>query len=873
MRIYDITINDLFEPILDSVPRISWKTEAENIDDIQKSYQVIVTKTDDNEIVWKSDVVFSKNSRYIPIKADLKPLTEYTCKILIQNQSDTLFKSVPFTFLTGKLKSTWSGKWIRAYYAKEKGEVNHCASYLRKEFIIDKKVSKALLVICGLGQFEASINNKKVGTDFLSTPYTDFSKQVQYRIYDVKKYLENDENAIGVILGNGFYNSTTNDPWQCSSAIWKDCPKLIAELHITYFDGTSQVLNSDDTWQSSKGPIIFNGMRHGEIYDARLEMDGWNMPRFQSDLWKNVKYVRAPGGILHVMEMEPIHVRHVYKPISKWKSNDGWLFDIGQSQSGIAHFALKGPKDKKITIRYSDILHEDNSLNQEALSSFNQDAPFHTDIYIKRSDDVEYYHPIFVYHGFRYLHIECDYEPDIDDIEVWSLCNDIKEKSQFECSSDTINAIQNLCIKSSESMCFSLMASDTAREQTSWTGDTALSVEQMATNFHCEAFFRNWQQVLRDAQLKSGIIPCIIPSAGWGYNGMNGPDWSHAIYEVPLQFYRYSGDVEMIKDNYTALSKYCDYLDVMANEGIVNYGLGDWCPPFLGKAISVNMESFKCPIEVSDTAYYHSTLKAAQTSAEILNMHNEAEDFKKRAEYVKLQFRKNFFDKSNYSVKGNCQTATAMMIFHNLANEDEVPFLTAKLVQQIKDNDYALDYGILGNKAVINALGENGYADLVITMLTRDSFPSMKKWLDMGATTLWECWNGGGSRNHHMFSCVSEFFYKYIAGIQPHVSAKGYDNILFNPPFDIQINNARATVNTPNGKACIDWKKNNFEYQLQLTVPDNTNAILNLPCIFKGQDIKSEIVRNNLKPELKYGTRYSVNLSAGKYSINILITD
>ena len=839
--IHDITINDLKDPVIDSIPRISWKLEPKNSDFSMKSYRICIKEKDTGTLIWDSLFVESRNTRYIPVSVNLKSLCRYVCEVSIKDTSDNLYMSEPFFFSTGKLEDKWTAKWIRAHFAKDKYETNQCASYLRKTFYAEKEIKNATIAICGLGQFYAMINGQKIHDDFLPTPYTDYSKRVLYRVYDVTENIKKGQNAIAVILGNGFYNSTTKDPWQSSTAIWKDCPKLISELHISYKDGTKEVINTDNTWKSSQGPIIFNGMRHGEHVDSRLYQEDWELASFDDSSWGNAAYARAPGGILRVMEMEPIRIRHSFSPIKKWNSVNGWIIDCKRSIAGVARIALKGKKGHVITIRYSDILHEDGSLDQEALASFNQDAPFHTDIYTKATDDTEYFYPIFSYHGFRYIEINTEYEPELSDFEIWALANELDTRSHFECADDTVNRIQDLCIKSSESMLFSLMASDTAREQTSWTGDTGLSAEQMATNFESLAFFRNWQKVLREAQLNSGTVPCIVPSAGWGYNGMNGPDWSHPIYEVPMQFYRYYGDMEMIRDNYEALSKYCSYLDTMANDGIVKYGLGDWCPPFIGKAISVNMESFKCPVEVSDTAYYHSALKSAQKSAEILWKTKEAEDFSQRAQYVKEAFRNTFFDKETLTVKGNCQTATAIMIFHGLAEKEEIPLLTARLVQQIEDNYGTLDFGILGQKAVLNVLGENGYALTALKMLTKEGFPSMRHWLDMGATTLWECWNGGGSRNHHMFSNVSEFFYKYIAGIMPSKDACGFDNIIFNPPADMPFNHAEASINTPNGLSSISWEKDDDSFIISIKVPYNSKGYLYVPTKYRNKDTKSSL--------------------------------
>lgn len=872
MKIYQIRINDLKNPTIDSLPYLSWKTESE-----QSAYKIQVTSRKTEELVMDTGYINSPNSLYIPIHANLKPLEEYKVEIFAKDLEDKEMEKGTSYFTTGKLDSKWLGKWIRASFAKDRDEKNQRSSYLRRNFSLKKDIKRATLVISGLGQFYATIDGKKISDDFLPTPYTDYSKQVQYRVYDVKSLLDKDnlktnetlknEHTLAVILGNGFYNSTTRDPWQSATAIWKDCPKLLCELHIEYTDDTSDLIVSDESWKGSKGPIIFNQMRHGEHYDGRLFEEGWDLPSFNCNHWPDAKFVRAPGGKLKVMEMEAIKLRERFKPINKWKSTRGWIFDAGKSMAGIINIGLEGKKHSKITIRYSDLVYESGNLNHEELSSFNQDAPFHTDIYIKGSDEREYFACKFTYHGFRYIEVQANYEPSIDDIEILSISNDLEYRSTFTSSDEVVNQIQKITLNASESMFFSLMASDTAREQTSWTGDTGLSVEQLAFNYNSMAFFRNWQQVLRDAQLESGTVSCIVPSAGWGYNSLNGPDWSHPMYEVPTQFYRYYGDTKMIENNFAALSKYCDYLDTMANDGILNYGLGDWCPPFIGKSISVNMESFKCPITVSDTAYYHSALRAAKRNAEILNMPEAAKDFEKRANFVKDAFRREFFQKDTFSVKGDCQTATAMMIFHDLADDDEIPGLVNKLVEQIHENNDRLDFGILGMKAVTNALGQNGHAKLVLKMMTTPGFPSMKYWLDLGATTLRECWNGEGSQNHHMFSPISEFFYKYVAGIYPDRLAKGFDILRFVPPTDLDMDHAKATVDTPFGLSEIHWQKEDNKFTIDLVVPHSIKATLALPLKINNRDILAYLEKTDYTFKLdQKSNKYIVKLNHGKHN-------
>ncbi|MGN1095594.1 MAG: family 78 glycoside hydrolase catalytic domain, partial [Eubacteriales bacterium] len=484
------------------------------------------------------------------------------------------------------------------------------AIYLRREFSAAENIKRAVLYIAGLGYFEARINGKKVGDDFLSTPYTAYDKNILYRAFDVTGMIKSGENAIGVILGNGFYNCFTIDPWQTSTAPWRDVPKLLAELHIEYNDHTEKII-SDTSWKYIEGPIVFNGIRHGEEYDARLEKDGWDMPGYTGQTFPS-RQVENPGASLSVMEMEPIRIRYKYHPVSCRKVKNGWLYEIEQNQAGVAHFVFRGKAGTRYKIRYCDRLHDDGELDQDSLSCFIKNYSFQTDVYTKKSDLPEEWNAIFTYHGFKYLEVsDCEEPIACEDIEAWSFSNDLEVRGKFTSSDSDVNAIQHMCLYSTTSCLINTFASDTVREKSSWTGDTGLSSEQLMINFGAEQFMKKWQQDLRDAQRPHGCLPCIVPSPGWGYNSLNGPDWSHPMVDVPWFLYKEYGDIGVLRDNYDALCRHVGYISSMANGGIASYGLGDWCPPFEGPAISVNMSSFKCPVALSDTAYYYSAVKMA----------------------------------------------------------------------------------------------------------------------------------------------------------------------------------------------------------------------------------------------------------------------
>ncbi len=854
MRIINPKVNYLVEPFIDRKPAISWQLEGDVRGQAQASYRITVREADTGLTAHDTGWVESNACTNILLDMQLRSLTPYSFTIEAKDNAGKDAETCTSSFSGAMCGEKFKAKWITGENILRKDQI-HGAVYLRKEFEAPKAIRRATLVICGLGFFEATINGVQVGDEFMSTPLTAFDLNTQYRVFDVTGMVAGGANAIGVKLGNGYYNCFTEDAWNTNGAPWRDVPKLLCEIHIVDEDGDETVVVSDKSWKSSYGPITFNGTRHGEFYDARLEMPGWDKPNFDESKWEGIRYVRLPGGVMTVMEMEPIRVIRKFHPVKKWKSENGWMFDTGVAQAGVSNITYHGKAGDTIEVRYSDRIRANNELDQESLNGFVKNFKFQTDNYTKATDEPETWHATFAFHGFQYFEISGnDWEPELEDIEIWSLCNDFPVRGHFTCSDEDVNQVQQLALNSIRSMCFSVVNADTVREKLCWTGDTGLSTEMMMINFAAEAFMTKMAQDIRDAQKPSGLLPCIIPTTGWGYTFANGPDWSMPIYCIPQQLYIKSGDTRELKKNYEALDRFVTYLGNMAVDGISACGLGDWCAPFDGAPLSVNMSAFKCPMAITDTAYYYGTVKAAEQCATVLGYEEEAKKHHEHAEYVRAAFRREFFDKENFVLKfdpkvegvkprtGDCQTATASMIAFGLADEDELPGLFATLTRQIERDNNHHDVGVLGMNSLMESLGQSGNAQLGADLLTAEGYPSIKNWIAMGATTLWEIWNGGGSHNHHMYSSVSAFLYKYFAGIR--AAKPGYEAIDFEPMLTGHTESAKATIDAMRGLTAIDWKKTETGFTVKVTVPVSCTAQVKLPAEYAGKCVKCALTES-----------------------------
>lgn len=869
----DLSVNDLKNYIgFDTPPRFSWKIRASKRGESQMQRRVLVSQNrreleKNTGAIWDSGWIRSQESLYIPYSGEkLNPLTRYFWRVWCRGENGKEVRSEIAFFETAKLDEPWEAKWITADFIDsalkfaQKEQDALAAPYLRRTFSLKKPVESARLAICGLGYFEAYVNGKKVGDDVLSTPPTQYDLLSFYRVFDVTRQLKTGENALAAVLGNGFYNCFTDDPWDSSHAPWRGWPRMIGELHIAYTDGTAALIPTDGGWKSDRGPIFFNGIRHGEHYDARAEQPGWNDTGFDDSGWRPARIMRSPGGILKAMEMEPIRICERFPAIDLWRTPDGWVFDVGQNQAGVGAFVFRGKAGTEITIRYSDLLTPDRRLTQKELDVFIKNHCFQTDKYIKKTDGEEIWHPIFTYHGFQYIELSgLDYTPQLSDVTALTLHNDVDGASFFNCSDEVLNRVQHMCRRSSTSCMTGIFASDTHREKSAWTGDGSLSSEQLLINFGVKAFLSKWLGDIRRAQRIDGLIPCIAPTAGWGYNALNGPDWSSAIVDIPWNLYAASGDRHMLAENYKAVQKHFDFMERMATDDIVRYGLGDWCPPFEGEAVTVNMSKFKCPTEVTDTAYYHTAARRLWQMAEILGKKRDALHYQKRAKEIKKAFRDAFFDAKNDLVAGNCQTSTGVMIYHGFAEPEELPGLYARLLTQIDEQNGHLDFGVLGNKAVMHTLGAAGLGHAGISMLLQPDFPSIRRWVELNANTLWETWNGGGSHNHHMFSDLSAFFYKYIAGISADETEPGYAHIVARPALTSGFSSARCEISTVRGPVGCRWHIANGAFTVELDIPSPCRATLYLPDCrdltegdVKAEEAEGVVVHNeNGKPVLE----------------------
>jgi len=831
---------------IDSLPAFSWRYSLEGDTGSQTAYRIQVASTRGGSAnaardCWDSGRVLSDRSQFVEYEgAPLAPRTAYCWTVTAYGEDGSEARGQG-AFETGKLDERWESRWISTPFHKSPDDAV-AAPYLRRAFEIAGEPVCARLYICSPGYFDAYINGRAVSDEMLPTPFTKYDTRLLYCTYDVTEMLSEGQNAIGVMIGNGWYNCFTEDVWNSRQATWRDVPKLIAEIHLTVGDGSETVVPTDSRWRSAPSPIIFNGIRNGEHCDARLEQPGWNAAGFDDGEWEQARVARPTGGLLEAMEMEPIRVTKRLAPVSHWETPEkSHVFDVGQNMAGIAEITVDGSAGDEIEIRYSERLQDDGvHVDGKANSGFVRSGDFQTDRFIKGSDGEETWKPRFVYHGFQFIEVSgCRGTPAV---EALVLHTDVADMGSFSCSDETLNRIQRATRWATVSNLHSLPTDDPHREKNAWTGDAALSAEQMLYNHHAAPLLRKWLADIRDSQKPDGGLPCVVPSTGWGYNWGNGPDWSSALTLIPWQIYVYTGDQRVLRENYGAITRHFGYMEGMAEGLIVGYGIGDWCPPFKGPAVLATMGSSKAPVELTDTAYFYNAADTIAKMSAALDLPDDERYYRQVAEDIKGAFRSRFYDGSPPAVTGDCQTSTACMMYQGLLNDGEWEPLLALLLKQIAGQGFHQDTGILGNKYLYNVLGEAGRMDVGLRMVLSETYPSFRNWIDRGATTLWECWDGQGSQNHHMFSDISAALYKYLGGIKPDEKEPGFRHIVMKPAVDCGLASVKCSHESPLGTIATKWEKGDGWVELDIDIPAGSRATFELPPQYATVEYQGELL-------------------------------
>lgn len=825
-----LRVENLDNPIgIDAAhPRLSWQIESDQRNVTQSAYQIMVARTDadlksNRGSLWDSKRVSSDRTAQI-ICGGSPMISGARCfwKVRIWDENNKPSSwSAPAFWEMGILKpSDWHGKWI----GRTMETSSQPAPMLRRTFTLKPGIVHASISICGLGYFELRCNGKKVGDHLRDPGYTRYDRRALYVTFDLTPYLHSGGNALGVLLGTGWYNVHTQAVWNFDKAPWRAAPKMLAELRVQYANGSSETIVSDEKWKTSTGPILFDSIYSGETYDARLEKSGWDAPAYLDGTWTAAKIVDAPGGLISAQQMPPIRLDRSVTPVKLTEPKPGvFLFDLGQNMAGHARLKVRGPAGSKIVMKFGERLTSAGMLDQSQIGQHikKTDPPqqFQTDTYITKGVGEEVWEPRFDYHGFQYVEMTgFPGKPTLDNLQGEFVHTSVEPAGGFTCSNPMLNRIWANARWSYLSNLQSIPTDCPHREKNGWTGDAHLAAEQGLYNFDSIAIYEKWINDLGDEQKQSGELPGIVPSGGWGYEWGNGPAWDSAFVLIPWYLYQYYGDTNALANHYEGMRRYVDYLTTKATKGIVSIGLGDWAP----------FET-ETPTDVTSTGYYYQDTKIVAETAALLGRKEDAQKYSALADSIRDGFNAKFYHANNSGYANNSQTALSCALYQGLVEPQNRQAVLNSLVSSIDKRDGHIDTGILGAKYLLNTLTDNGRADVAYRIASQKTLPGWGYWLEQGATTLWESWRGTDSLNHIMFGDISAWFYKTLAGINGDPKAPGFKHIIIRPHIVGDLTSASAYYNSIHGTIRSSWSIGPKGLSLQVSIPSNTSATVYLP--------------------------------------------
>jgi alpha-L-rhamnosidase len=861
----DLQCEYLVDPLgIDAArPRLSWRLQDSRNGAQQTAYQLYVG-TDSNMVInkhanyWQTSKITSDKQLALCGGKELQPFTRYFWAVQVWDKNGRANLSRVASFETGMLNSSnWQGSWIsdtRDIHLKS-------VPYFRKAFNTSKKIRRARAYVAVGGLYELYINGRKTGNHRLDPMYTRFDRRTLYVTHDITDQLKTGKNAIGVLLGNGWYNHQSTAVWYFHEAPWRNRPAFCMDIRITYEDGTTETITTGKDWKTALSPIIFNSIYTAEHHDARRQLPGWNEAFFNDSAWKNVIYRSAPSTNIVSQSLHPIRNVEKIQAVSMRKFSDtSYVFDIGRNISGVSSIKVSGPAGTTIRLKHGERLYPNGKVDISNIDAHYRPTdnadPFQTDIYILNGSGEEHFMPLFNYKGFQYVEFTSTSPLTLtkENLTGYFMHSDVPVVGNFNASNSTINKIWKATNSSYLSNLFGYPTDCPQREKNGWTGDAQIAIETGLYNFDGITIYEKWMADHRDEQQTNGVLPSIIPTGGWGYEWGNGPDWTSTIAIIPWNIYLFYGDSKLLADCYDNISRYVDHIDELYPDGLTSWGLGDWIPV-----------KSKSSVQLTSTAYYYADAKILANAAKLFGKSEDHRKYSALAEKIKAAFNRRFLDKTKAIYGSGVQTELSVPLFWGLVPDEFKTRVADNLAKRVQADSSRLDVGLLGTKAILSALSDNGHADLAYKLAAQETYPSWGWWIVNGATTLYENWpidaKSDISMNHIMFGEIGAWFYKALGGIKPDETSPGFKSVRLEPHFVPGLDSCQVSHKSRYGTIGSSWKRSNDRVMYNVTIPPNTSATV----LLTDPGIKKISVDG--KPLQKINGEFSFKLPAGTYRI------
>jgi alpha-L-rhamnosidase len=836
-------------------PKLSWILQAEERGQRQSAYQILAASSEEGletgeDLLWDSGKVSSGESVNVPYEGE--ELRSGSCCVWKVRVWDGLGNPSPYSepavWEMGLLeRSDWAGQWMglgedalgdleppTGEKFDEKARGLAPSPYLRREFELEGAVRRARLYATARGVYELHLNGHKVGDDVLAPGWTDYHRRIQYQTYDVTEMVVEGLNALGGILGDGWFAGFYGMDPKRTGAHYGAHPQLLVQLDVEYDDGTRESIVSDDAWKSSLGPIEFSDLLMGEFYDARKEMPGWDEPGFDDSEWVPVSLQDIGDTLLVAEPNQPVKVTREIEAKEITQPAEGtYVFDLGQNMVGWVRLRVRGEAGNRVTLRHAEALNPDGTIYTANLRTARQ-----TDSYVLKGEGEEVFEPHFTFHGFRYVEVTgYPGEPQLDSVTGCVVHSATLPSGSFECSNPMVNQLQNNIVWGQRGNFLSVPTDCPQRdERLGWMGDAQVFVHTACFNMDVSTFFTKWMVDVEDAQSPEGAFPDVaplLPDLSVLNLSSGAPAWGDAGIIVPWTLYRNYGDTRLVDKHYDAMNRWMEYLreanpDLLRTERLGN-NYGDWLSP----------KGDHTPKDLLATAYWAYDARLMAEMAVAIERQDDARKYEELFRGIKDTFIEAYVS-SDGRVKGDTQTCYTLALHMDLLPTDLRGAAAEYLVEAIEREDRHLSTGFVGVGYLCPVLTETGHTDVAYRLLNNRTFPSWGYTIRQGATTIWERWDGWteengfqspnmNSFNHYSLGSVGEWLYRHVAGIDQEPRSSGYKHIVIHPHPGGDLTSARAEYDSVRGRIASEWEIDDDKLRLRVTIPANTTATVHVP--------------------------------------------
>ncbi len=842
MKITHCKTNHIENPIGFDMSHVvlTWVAE-DTTSSSQKNARIILAKDEFlKEVLLNTGKRDDIDSRGYKVDIELSPYTRYYWKVEVEGDMDSAVSEVQF-FETGKMYDEWQAQWISPPWNDT--SIN---PYMRKTFSAHKKIASARAYIIGLGLYEMEINGKRVGNERL-TPYCNaYDAWLQYQTYDVSDFIMEGKNTVGALLGNGWAKGPFGTFGDLNSPYIHDFT-LLCEIRITYADGSSDLIISDDTWKCHETPILEDTLYDGESYDANKEIQGWSTSEYNDENWELVKLYKPEklGPVVDRMS-PPVVVKESVKPIELIRTPKGELvLDMGQNMVGWLRFRINEPKGTRIKISHGEVL-QDGNFYRDNLREAKQE-------YIYISDGIEkVIEPHFTFYGFRYAKLEgFTKQIELEDFTGCVVYSDLDTTGHIETSDPIVNRLFLNALWGQKGNFLDVPTDCPQRdERMGWTGDAQVFSGTASYNMDSYAFYSKFLRDLYEEQkLAGGMVPSVVPTFNQtkqkesSFAGGGACAWSDAATVIPWEVYLHTGDSTILTQQYQSMKDWVDWIIKRDQESgdkklwTVGFHFGDWLAldgPVEGGVLGGTDTGLLA------SAYYYLSMNILAKSAKVIGKDDDAVFYAKRSEEVKKAIQDEYFSKNGRSTILT-QTAHVIALQFDLLDDTGKTRILKDLKDLLRKNNMHLSTGFIGTPFLCRSLSDYGDSDSAYQIFFQEDYPSWLYEVLMGATTIWERWNsilpdgkisgtGMNSLNHYAYGSIVEWMYRNMCGIKPVEYEPGFKSFIIEPMIYGKLFYAKASLDSAMGKIRSSWKRDeNDHISIEVEVPFNTQAKLILP--------------------------------------------